>query len=80
MQKELPDELKISPRAVIDGEQEGYFICPVCMKLLFDPIECKNCENAFCTPCINSWLKRSKDECPFRCKIQLRPLHRILKA
>ena len=80
MQKDMPDELKISPRAVIDGEQEGYFICPICMKLLFEPIECKNCENAFCTPCINSWLKRSKDECPFRCKIQLRPLHRILKS
>ena len=37
--------------------------CAICMDLVMNPVECKNCSKLFCKYCIDNWLKNSK-ECP----------------
>lgn len=45
-----------------DSENE-YFICKICLGLVFNPIMCGNCENLFCNQCIDDLMKISK-VCP----------------
>ena len=37
--------------------------CAICMDLVMNPVECKNCSKLFCKYCIDNWIKISK-ECP----------------
>ena len=53
-------------------------LCSICTDVVEDPLECAECETAFCKTCIEDWMSRSQD-CPNRCKITLRPPHRILR-
>ena len=55
---------KLSPRCMIetsdkpqDLEDEKYFKCLICMKILSDPKECSTCRTAFCGDCIEGWKK-----------------------
>ena len=60
------DRIKLSPRAIYDSgkdgraeedpnntdEQNSYFNCTICMKIVLEPKECSNCQTLFCTDCI----------------------------
>ena len=37
--------------------------CSICLDLVMEPVECKNCNKLFCKECIESWLKGS-NKCP----------------
>lgn len=37
--------------------------CPICYRLLEDPVQGVNCDHVFCRLCINSWLN-SSNKCP----------------
>lgn len=57
----------------INGSFDDDFIsCPICTNVLWRPIACKNCENAFCMKCIRLWLKDNPNKCPFNCRFQER--------
>ena len=43
--------------------------CSICHNILWKPVSCKTCENAFCAYCIHKWIKQH-DICPFACKFE----------
>jgi hypothetical protein len=49
-------------------------ICCVCHNILWKPVACARCENAFCGGCIRTWLDANthalKKPCPFNCHFQ----------
>jgi E3 ubiquitin-protein ligase NRDP1 len=65
-----------------DGVVEEELICPICSSILEDPIQASDCEHAFCSSCINQWLKQ-QPTCPVdRGPIYINnmvPVPRILK-
>ncbi|CAF4648765.1 unnamed protein product, partial [Rotaria sp. Silwood2] len=46
-------------------------VCSICQNVLWKPVACVTCENAFCGGCIRTWVnKQSKSKqatCPFNC-------------
>jgi hypothetical protein len=51
-------------------------ICVICYGILVDPRECKSCQQAFCSHCINHW-KALNNKCPLKCaKLELIEPHR----
>ena len=46
---------------------EQLITCSICCCILFEPVQCTECENCFCLDCIKDWKKKS-DVCPFKCK------------
>jgi hypothetical protein len=57
----------------IHGEvDEDFILCPICSNILWKPIACKTCENAFCLKCIRLWLNEKPNTCPFNCRFQER--------
>ncbi|CAF0991054.1 unnamed protein product [Didymodactylos carnosus] len=56
-------------------------LCPICQNILWKPVACKVCENAFCSKCITTWLYkqyRSRPICPFNCNYRERKCPSIL--
>ncbi|CAF1927214.1 unnamed protein product [Rotaria magnacalcarata] len=49
--------INISP---IDDE----YLCPICVHLLWKPVECQNCQRVFCKNCIDKCLKEKPNVCP----------------
>ena len=45
---------------------EDKAICSICNGIIFEPVECINCNNCFCNSCIEKWNKQNKT-CPFKC-------------
>ena len=41
--------------------------CPICSKLIINPLMCMNCQNVYCKKCIDDWSKKN-NKCPNRCK------------
>ena len=41
--------------------------CPICAKLIINPLMCMNCQNVYCKKCIDDWSKKDK-RCPNRCE------------
>ena len=39
-------------------------ICPICLNLVWNPIDCSKCQNIFCKYCIDSLLTKKKYSCP----------------
>lgn len=46
-----------------ENSENEYFICKICLGLVFNPIMCGNCENLYCFQCIDGLMKISK-VCP----------------
>ena len=48
--------------------------CMICQNILWKPVSCKNCENSFCSRCIETWIEkqgnRSQKQCPFDCSYE----------
>ncbi|CAF3544075.1 unnamed protein product [Rotaria sp. Silwood1] len=49
-------------------------ICSICQNILWKPVACVTCENAFCRGCIQTWANKQKQPrqvtCPFNCMFQ----------
>ena len=53
---------KIFDNIVLNKEH----ICPICLSILNDPLECSVCKKEFCTICVSNY--KSCSLCPFGCK------------
>jgi len=49
------------------GPMEKELTCIICGGILVDPILCSECENPFCSDCINEWIKKN-NQCVMKCK------------
>lgn len=59
---------------------EESLTCPICMKLLIDPICCSTCHYTMCKNCCESWLKVN-NTCPNKCEeFNEEPLNRFAMA
>ena len=64
------DQIKsYSLENLIDKENKEDFICPICLSILKNPINCSDNNNShsFCKDCIDYFLKNKK-KCPI-CKL-----------
>ncbi len=57
------DELTRTNLVVNNDKLSPTLQCCICLDLVMEPIECKNCNKLFCKECIETWLKKS-NECP----------------
>jgi hypothetical protein len=46
------------------GEVDDEYMCPICIHLLWKPVECQNCQRQFCKRCIDKCLKEKPGICP----------------
>ena len=62
-----------------DYEFDQHFQCPLCIRIVKDPVECDKCENMFCSECTKSLDKRVGG-CPFKCQnAKFKEIHRYVK-
>lgn len=59
---------------------EKELTCIICSGILVDPISCKECENPFCSICIEEWIKKD-DQCVLKCNapFQNKPISRMTR-
>ncbi len=82
--RSLAPELKVIEKMVQEKadsteEVKNEFKCSICLNLIFNPVECRECNGVFCDGCLQNWAKSNKD-CPLcRKHINKGPLNRILK-
>lgn len=60
------------------SDQNNYFTCAICLKVVHEPKECQTCNNLFCGSCILQWEGKDPQDaqdvivgskvCPFHCK------------
>ncbi len=60
------DVSQIANNEILSNVSASLYTCIICTGLVINPKQCFNCENAFCTNCINSWLEY-ENICPFKC-------------
>ncbi|CDW83886.1 wd-40 repeat protein [Stylonychia lemnae] len=55
--------------------------CSICLQIIYNPVECSNCQKCFCEDCVNSWLQAGKnDSCPLcKQKLSAKQPHRFVK-
>jgi hypothetical protein len=46
------------------GEVDDEYMCPICIHLLWKPVECQHCQRLFCKQCIDKCLKEKPGVCP----------------
>mmetsp|Transcript_24473 Transcript_24473/g.24059 ORF Transcript_24473/g.24059 Transcript_24473/m.24059 type:complete len:99 (+) Transcript_24473:105-401(+) len=72
----------------LGSEVDPYFKCILCKGVVIDPVECISCSTAFCTKCINTYLRshipgplQNNNPCP-SCKGNWQPItiHKALKT
>lgn len=82
-QKSLKNRVEALEMLSRDREdQDNYFMCKICFKVLLNPIECSKCQTAFCKGCIGKWQRerQGNNKCPFKCQDpQYADLHRYVK-
>jgi hypothetical protein len=57
------------------------FKCNICLRLVFEPQECRNCNQIYCLICIKTWHKKDQS-CPL-CKCQgnnFQPIGKLVKS
>lgn len=42
-------------------------ICPICSRLMIEPVICLSCQNTYCKKCIQDW-KEKGGNCPNKCE------------
>ena len=63
----------LDPDNVVHGdciniqEEVKNYICHICHMIVRDPEECADCNNFFCSKCLDKWLV-NKNYCPLKCK------------
>eukprot|EP00347_Sterkiella_histriomuscorum_P013546 403364299 len=59
-----------------EGDFENHYKCIICSGVVFDPVECKSCQNLYCKQCID----KSRNKCPNKCdNAQFQTIHRLLR-
>eukprot|EP00347_Sterkiella_histriomuscorum_P004689 403359482 len=59
-----------------EGDLENHYKCIICSGVVFDPVECKSCQNLYCKQCID----KSRYKCPNKCdNAQFQTIHRLLR-
>ena len=46
-------------------DEDNYFTCSICLKIILEPKECSDCHSAFCNKCLHQWT--TKGENPKKC-------------
>lgn len=67
---------------VEEGKEINRFLfCAICMLVLNDPVQCSQCQSAFCKDCIDKWRFSNSNRCPHKWegKLKLEKVHKILK-
>jgi hypothetical protein len=63
-------------------EKAQYFCCSICSMIVVDPVECADCNTAYCRTCLIPWAERG-GSCPKRCKrdqpVKVVEMHRYAK-
>ena len=71
LNNESEDKLEISPEDLYNKKDyenmKDLITCPICLNILFNPVQCNICNKCFCKLCIYSY-KDSRIKCPFRCE------------
>lgn len=62
----IDDNYLLGERKYIKYYKENY-ICCICQKLLYDPVELLYCQHSFCRYCIDKWFLTGNKFCPL-CK------------
>jgi len=52
------DKIEISVDRVETNENINDCTCSICQNIFYKPVMCKNCENHFCTECIDEFLSK----------------------
>ena len=64
------EKLEISPEDIYNRNEvenmEDLITCPICLNILFSPVQCNICNKCFCKICIKNY-NDSRNKCPFRC-------------
>ena len=64
------EKLEISPEDIYNRNEvenmEDLITCPICLNILFSPVQCNICNKCFCKICIKNY-NDSRKNCPFRC-------------
>jgi len=59
-------------------------LCCICHNVLWKPVACTTCENAFCAGCIRTWVNKQTSSkqvaCPFNCIFQEKRAPPILNS
>ena len=67
---EITEKLEISPDEISNinevSNMKDLLICPICLNILIDPVQCNQCNKCFCKSCIDHYVD-SRIKCPFRC-------------
>jgi len=58
------DKIEISVDRVEENENINVCTCPICQNIFYKPVMCTNCENHFCTGCIDLWILKHPGKCP----------------
>ena len=68
--------------SVEEGKEINRFLFwAICMFVLNDPVQCSQCQSAFCKECIDKWRFSNSNRWPHKCegKLKLEKVHKILK-
>jgi len=63
----MEDKIEISVDRVEKNENINNCTCSICQNIYYKPVMCRNCENHFCSSCIDEWILNHPGACPF-CK------------
>jgi histone-lysine N-methyltransferase SETD3 len=77
----LTEHRGIDTDRVISKQTSSYeeVICLICLKILYNPMACSQCESHFCLTCIQTWQKK-KNQCPFNCNLKISKASKIINS
>ncbi len=59
------EENPYEPDMLVEGKEHLESLsCPICLQVLADPYDCKQCETSYCQECIRRWHSKHDGECP----------------
>ena len=65
MEKLINEETVVKSEIYLAFKEE--VSCPICSKIIINPVMCMNCQNVYCKKCIDEWSKKD-NKCPNRCE------------
>lgn len=59
------DQTNIVNQNILESAHD-IIICTICTGVVINPLQCSECDNCFCSTCIQKWNEKSVT-CPFKC-------------